>query len=197
MTHVFTDDGTVVPVTIVSTGPLTVIREKSAERDGYSALQMGFGTRKAKRIAKPQRTEWAELGQFAAVREVRGISGKARGATLDLTQFTPGDMVSVSGVSKAKGFQGVMKRHGFHGAPATHGTKHAHREPGSIGGGGGRAGGRVVKGMRMAGRMGGERITVKNLEVVAVRPAEQVIALKGAVPGRRGTLIEIRSRSSE
>ena len=196
MTQVFDGAGNAIPVTLIQTGPLTVIRSKSHERDGYEALQLGFGERKVKNIAKPQRQEWKELvplsAGFAAVREARGMSGKARGEMIDLTQFAEGDIVKVAGISKAKGFQGVMKRHGFHGAPATHGTKHAHREPGSIGGGGGRAGGRVVKGMKMAGRMGGERVTVRNLEVVKVDPEKQLIALKGAVPGRRGTLLEIR-----
>ncbi|MDP3727563.1 MAG: 50S ribosomal protein L3 [bacterium] len=189
MTQVFADGGHVIPVTIVSTGPLTVIREKTPARDGYAALQLGFGTRKVKNIAGPQRGEWKEIGAFAAVREARGMSGSKRGETIDLTQFQAGDMVKVAGISKAKGFQGVMKRHGFHGAPATHGTKHAHREPGSIGSTWPQ---RVIKGRRMAGRMGGERVTVRNLEVVKVDPERQLIALKGAVPGRRGTLIEIR-----
>ncbi|MEK7108714.1 MAG: 50S ribosomal protein L3 [Patescibacteria group bacterium] len=196
MTQVFDGAGNAIPVTLIQTGPLTVIRSKSHERDGYEALQLGFGERKVKNIAKPQRQEWKELvplsAGFAAVREARGMSGKARGEMIDLTQFAEGDIVKVAGISKAKGFQGVMKRHGFHGAPATHGTKHAHREPGSIGGGGGRAGGRVVKGMKMAGRMGGERVTVRNLKVVKVDAERQLIAVKGAVPGRRGTLLEIR-----
>ncbi len=192
MTQVFADGGAAVPVTVLQTGPLTVLGDKNSERDGYQALRFGFGERKAKNVRKPQRDEWKDLGMFAVVREARGMSGKGRGETIDLTQFQAGDVVKVSGVSKAKGFQGVVKRHGFSGAPATHGTKHAHREPGSIGGGGGRAGGRVVKGMKMAGRMGGERVTVRNLEVVKVDVEKQLIALKGAVPGRRGTLIEIR-----
>ena len=192
MTQVFQDNGDVVAVTLVETGPMTVIREKSNASDGYQALQLGFGTRKQKNIAKPQQGAWKELGNFEYVREVRGMGEKTRGEMIDLTQFQAGDVVKVAGISKAKGFQGVMKRHGFHGKDATHGTKHAHREPGSIGGGGGRAGGRVVKGMKMAGRMGGERVTVRNLEVVKVDPERQLIALKGAVPGRRGALLEIR-----
>jgi large subunit ribosomal protein L3 len=192
MTQVFGDDGNVIPVTVVETSPITVIQERTQERDGYQALQFGFGARKKKNIGKPELGAWKDLGNFEAVREARGMSGVRRGEKLDLTQFQAGDTVKVSGISKAKGFQGVMKRHGFHGKFATHGTKHAHREPGSIGGGGGRAGGRVVKGMKMAGRMGADRVSVKNLEVVKVDAEHQIIALKGAVPGRRGTLIEIR-----
>ncbi len=188
MTQVF-DGGSAVPVTLIEAGPLSVIREKTEAKDGYAALQLGFGTRKTKRIAKPQRGEWKDLPAFAAVREARGMSGKTRGETLDLTQFQTGDIVSVAGISKAKGFQGVVKRHGFHGAPATHGTKHAHREPGSIGPTWPQ---RVIKGRRMAGRMGGERVTVRNLKIVKIDPERQLIALEGAVPGRRGTLVEIR-----
>ncbi len=189
MTQVFSASGNAVPVTLIETGPMSVIRAKTSRKDGYEALQLGFGTRKPKNVSKPQREEWEGLGTFAVVREARGMSGKSRGQTLDLTQFAEGDIVKVSGISKAKGFQGVVKRHGFHGAPATHGTKHAHREPGSIGATWPQ---RVIKGRRMAGRMGGERVTVRNLEVVKIDPEKQLIALKGAVPGRRGTLLEIR-----
>lgn len=192
MTQVFNGSGNAIPVTVIQSGPMTVIGERTQEKNGYGALEFGFGSRKAKNVRKPQREAWKELGTFEVVREARGMNGKSRGEKLDVMQFAEGDIVKVAGISKAKGFQGVMKRHGFHGAPATHGTKHAHREPGSIGGGGGRAGGRVVKGMKMAGRMGGERVTVRNLKVVKVDPEKQMIALRGAVPGRRGTLLEIR-----
>lgn len=189
MSQVFDAEGNVVPVTVIQTGLMTVIRGKSKEKDGYAALQFGFGTRKAKNIAKPQKGEWGKLGSFEVVREGRGMSGKARGDKIDVSQFKEGDMVKVAGISKAKGFQGVVKRHGFHGAPATHGTKHAHRQPGSIGATWPQ---RVVKGRRMAGRMGGERVTVRNLEVVKIDAERQLIAVKGAVPGRRGTLLEVR-----
>ena len=192
MTQVF-DGGSAVPVTLIETAPHVVIRGKTEAKDGYTALQLGFGIRKSKNISKSQREEWKELvplrAGFGVVREARGMSGKDRGETIDLAQFKAGDMVRVAGISKAKGFQGVVKRHGFHGAPATHGTKHAHRQPGSIGPTWPQ---RVIKGRRMAGRMGGERVTVRNLEVVKIDPERQLIALKGAVPGRRGTLIEIR-----
>lgn len=189
MTQVFNGSGNAVPVTLIETGSMSVIRQKSALQDGYEALQLGFGERKAKNIARPQLQEWKELGAFAVVREARGMSGQARGERIDLRQFTEGDIVKVAGISKAKGFQGVVKRHGFHGAPATHGTKHAHREPGSIGATWPQ---RVVKGRRMAGRMGGDRITVRNVKIVKIDPERQLIAVQGAVPGRRGTLVEIR-----
>lgn len=189
MTQAFDAAGNVVPVTVIQSGSLKVIRAKTREKDGYEALQFGYGTRRPKNILKPQRGAWKELGSFAVVREGRGMDGKSQGETLDLTQFQEGDIVKVAGISKAKGFQGVVKRHGFHGAPATHGTKHAHREPGSIGATWPQ---RVIKGRRMAGRMGGERVTVRNVEVVKIDAEKQLIALKGAVPGRRGTLVEIR-----
>lgn len=189
MTQIFDASGNAVPVTVIKAGPMSVIRQKSKEKDGYEALVLGFGVRKLKNIAKPQKGEWKGLGDFEVVREGRGMGGKSRGDKLDLTQFQEGDIVKVSGISKAKGFQGVVKRHGFHGAPATHGTKHAHREPGSIGATWPQ---RVVKGRRMAGRMGGERVTVRNLKVVKIDAEKQLIALNGAVPGRRGTLLEIR-----
>lgn len=107
--------------------------------------------------------------------------------------FTEGEIVTVSGISKGKGFQGVVKRHGFTGGPRSHGQKHSEREPGSIGGGG-RAGGRVIKGMRMAGRMGGERVTVKNLKIIKILPETREIFIRGAIPGRRGSVIEIKAK---
>ena len=190
MSQVFDAEGNAVPVTVIEAGPVTVVEAKTKEAHGYEALALGVGSRKPKNAAKPQRKAWDDLGKtFAAVREARGMSGKARGETLDCTQFAEGDTVKVSGISKGKGFQGVVKRHGFHGAPATHGTKHAHREPGSIGATWPQ---RVIKGKRMAGRMGGERVTLKSVKIVKVDQEKQLIAVRGAVPGRRGTLIEIR-----
>ncbi len=189
----FDAQGRVVPVTLVRATPNIVTGIKTPEKDGYAAVQVGAGTRKEKRIAKPQRGQFGDLGSFRFVREFRVQENSAqRGDTVEVGAFQEGDAVKVSGISKAKGFQGVVKRHGFHGAPKTHGTKHAHREPGSIGGGGGRAGGRVAKGIRMAGRMGGERVTVLNLKVAKVDSEHHILAVKGAVPGRRGTLLEIR-----
>lgn len=198
MSQLFDAEGRVVPVTMVRALVNTVLSVRTKEKDGYSALQLGTGTRKASRVKKPQRVHFGALGNFRHVREFRVRAEKdaagllERGDTMDASVFQEGDIVRVSGITKAKGFQGVVKRHGFHGAPASHGTKHAHREPGSIGGSGGRAGGRVAKAIKMAGRMGGERVTVGNLKIVKVDAAEQLIAVSGAVPGRRGTLLEIR-----
>ena len=198
MSQLFDAAGNVVPVTLIRAMPNTVIQVRTKEKDGYEALQVGTGARKTKRIAKPQAGHFKELGNFRHVKEFRirkqpteNIQqARIRGDIIDVSIFHEGDMVKVSGISKSKGFQGVVKRHGFHGAPATHGVKHAHRQPGSIGGGG-RAGGRVVKGMRMAGRMGGVRISVRNLKIAKVDAENKILAVRGAVPGKRGTLVEI------
>ena len=177
MSQVFDQSGRVVPVTVIKTLPMAVTQVKTKEKDGYEAIQVGYGVQKESRIKKPQK----KLGNFTGLREIRG--------TEQLEVFEAGDQVQISGTSKGKGFQGVVKRHGFHGGSRTHGQKHSEREPGSIGGAG-RAGGGGVKGMRMAGRMGGDRVTVKNLKVVQIDGDE--ILISGAVPGRRGTLLEIK-----
>ena len=124
----------------------------------------------------------------------RGALGATVGDTIDASVFAVGDTVQVSGISKGKGFSGVVKRHGFHGGPRSHGQKHTERSPGSIGGGGGRAGGRVAKGMKMAGRLGTDRVTVKNLKVLVVDAKEGKLIVSGAVPGRRGALLEVVSK---
>lgn len=199
MSQVFDTEGNCIPVTLIKVTPNVVLQVKTKEKDGYEAAQIGFGDRRAKNIRKPQKGHFKELGNFRYMREFRicelpatNYQLPAIGDKIDVSVFSEGDMVKVSGVSKAKGFQGVVKRYRFAGAPASHGTKHAHRQPGSIGGAGGRAGGKVAKGMRMAGRMGGERVTVKNLKIVRVDPENNLLAVGGAIPGRRGTLIEIR-----
>ncbi|MDO8561892.1 MAG: 50S ribosomal protein L3 [bacterium] len=201
MTQVFDDKGTVFPATIVTAGPLTVTQVKTAEKDGYEAAQVGFGSKKEKNVAKPQVGHFSAVGgsasggkdaiMFRFQKEFPVSDGMERGKTIDVSIFAPGDTVTVSAISKGKGFQGVVKRHGFHGGPRSHGQKNKERSPGSIGGGG-RAGGRVAKNMRMAGRMGGDRITVKNLHVLQVDAATNTLLISGAVPGRPGTLVEIR-----
>ena len=194
MSQIWDGEGRAVPVTVVSAMPNVVTQVKTAERDGYAAVQVGFGVRKAKNIAKPQVGHAKGLGNFEVLKEWRldAPATEKVGDKVDISVFKTGDLVIVSGVSKGKGFQGVVKRHGFSGGPRTHGQKHSEREPGAIGGRG-RAGGRVSLGMRMAGRMGGERVTVKNLAVAQIVPEENLILLKGAIPGRRGTIIEIRN----
>ncbi len=194
MTQIFGEDGRVVPVTEVSVGPLTVVQVKTNDKDGYEAVQFGFGSRKEKNLKKPVKGHMGELGNFRHLRELRLYGGKEtlnRGDKVEISVFAPGDKVEISGITKGKGFQGVVKRHGFKGGPRSHGQKHSEREPGSIGGAG-RDGGRVAKGKRMAGRMGSDRITVKNLRVVSVDSESNKLFISGAVPGRRGTLLEIK-----
>jgi large subunit ribosomal protein L3 len=194
MTQIFDADGNVHPVTVLLTGPVVVTQVKSADKDGYHAVQVGFGNRNARNIKKAQKGQFKELGNFMHVKEFRLEGSKETytvGDKIDLTSFKEGDKVTVSAISKGKGFQGVVKRHGFHGGPRSHGQKHSEREPGSISGGT-RNGGRVPMGMRMAGRMGSDRITVKNLKVTQINPEAGLIMIKGAIPGRRGTLVEIR-----
>ena len=193
MSQVFTEKGEVVPVTVLQAGPVVVTAVKqAAAKDGYNAVQVGYGARKAKNISKAVAGHVKTLGSFELLKEFRteGESTLKVGDTLDAATFAKGDTVSVTGVSKSKGFQGVVKRHGFHGGPRSHGQKHSEREPGSISGGT-RKGGRVPKGMRMAGRTGGEVITVKNLKIVDIDSANNQILISGAVPGRRGTIVSI------
>ncbi len=192
MTRVYGEDGRARAATVLLTDGVTVtVLKTKAGKDGYSAVQIGHGTRREKNVSK------AVLGHtkkaYAAVREFRTEDAHEVGATLDAGTFAVGDTVQVSGITKGKGFAGVVKRHGFHGGDRTHGQKHSEREPGSIGGGPGRAGGRVAPGMRMAGRMGGDRVTVTGLTILAVDPKAGEIVVSGAVPGRRGTLLEVVS----
>ena len=191
MTQVFDETGVVHAVTIVKAEPLTVTQVKTQEKDAYTAVQVGAGTRKEKNLSAAVRGHLKDLGSFRYLREFASDATMSRGDKVEISSFVPGDVVEVSAISKGKGFQGVVKRHGFKGGPRSHGQKNKERSPGSIGGGG-RAGGRVVKGMRMAGRMGGDRVTVKNLRIVQVDPSTNTILVSGAVPGRPGTLVEIR-----
>ncbi|OGG76351.1 50S ribosomal protein L3 [Candidatus Kaiserbacteria bacterium RIFCSPLOWO2_01_FULL_55_19] len=193
MTRIFTDDGRAYAGTILATDPVTVTQVKTKEgKDGYAAIQVGQGSRKVKNISKPVLGHTKGKG-YEAIREFRTDSAAEVGSTISADIFAVGDVVRVSGLSKGKGFAGVVKRHGFHGGPRSHGQKHTERSPGSIGGSGGRAGGRVAKGMKMAGRMGSDRITVRNLKVLLVDAKEGKIIVSGAVPGRRGTLLEVIS----
>lgn len=191
MTQVYDQEGRVHPVTVISTVKNAVTQVKTDKADGYTAVQVGFDEKSEKNINKPQRAK----GTFAKYKEFRvdTAEGVEVGSAIEPTVFEEGDTVAVSAVSKGKGFQGVVKRHGFAGGRRTHGQKHSEREPGSIGGGAGRAGGRVVKGMKMGGRMGADRVTVKNLRVVKVDKETGDIYIRGAVPGRRGTYVEIVS----
>ncbi len=189
MTQFFDDEGAVQPATILSAGPLTVTQVKTKEKDGYDGIQVASISQKKERVSKSVLGHSNEA--FKIIKEFKCSTGDIqKGANINLDVFKAGDIVTISGVSKGKGFQGVVKRHGFKGGWGQHGQKHSLREPGSIGGGG-RAGGRVVKGMRMAGRMGSDRVTQKNVKVLDVDIENGVILVKGAVPGRRGTVVEI------
>lgn len=193
MTRIFGEDGYARAGTILIADPVTVTQIKTKDgKDGYAAVQVGTGTRRTKNISKPVLGHTKDKG-YTAIREFRTENTAEVGSTIDASIFAVGDTVQVSGLTKGKGFAGVVKRHGFHGGPRTHGQKHTERAPGSIGGSNGRAGGRVAKGMKMAGRMGSDRVTVKNLKVLAVDIAAGEIIVSGAVPGRRGTLLEIVS----
>lgn len=191
MTQVFQDDGTVVPVTVLQAGPATVTFVRPLA-GGRVNLQLGFAETSADHLTKPERGHLKGLPLLRTLREFRlpaSVAAPSRGDTISVSTFAVGERVAVAGNSKGRGFAGVVKRHGFAGGPASHGTKHTLRAPGSIGT---RFPQLVVKGRRMAGRMGGERVTVPGLEVVEVVPEENLLVVKGAVPGHRGTILEVR-----
>jgi len=203
MTQIFGEDGAVQSATVLNVQPATVSYLKTEEKDGYNAVQIGSGQRKGRNISKAVKGHIKSLEGmsdgtkgFAVLKEFRvekaGLGLFNKGDKITVDTFAVGDKVTVSAVSKGKGFQGVVKRHGFHGGPRSHGQKHSEREPGSIGGGG-RGGGKVIKGMRMAGRTGSDRTTVKNLRVLGIDKDNNVMLVSGAVPGRRGTLVEVKS----
>jgi large subunit ribosomal protein L3 len=193
MTQIFDETGAVVPVTVLQIGPCVVTQIRVRERDGYEAVQIGFGEVKPKSLNKPQRGHLAGAGQL--VRHLREFSadnpsdykvGEVIGADL----FTEGQLVDVTGKSKGRGFQGVMKRHGFSGGPRTHGQSDRARAPGSIGAG--TDPGHVLKNTRMAGHMGDRRVTVQNLEVVEVISDRNLLLVRGSVPGAKNGLVMIR-----
>jgi len=189
MTQIYSPEGAAVAATAVAFRGNVVTQVRTKAVDGYEAVQIGEGTQNANRLSKAEIGHTKDLGSFSTLKEFRVEAPTAKvGDKIDLSQFKAGDTIEVSAVSKGKGFQGVVKRHGFGGGPRTHGQKHSEREPGSIGGG---LRTRVPVGTRMAGRMGSDRVTIKNLKVVHVDAAENVLYVSGAIPGRRGTLIEI------
>jgi large subunit ribosomal protein L3 len=196
MTQVFDTNGRIVPVTVVLAGPCTVVQVKTPERDGYAALQLAFGEVKPKRVNKPLKGHFATSGSEPRrhLVELRTADAGNYEAGQQLTPggvFSPGERVDVIGVSKGKGFAGVMKRHGFKGLGASHGTERKHRSPGSVGACA--TPGRVFKGMRMAGHMGHERVTVLNLEVAKIDEERNLLLVRGAVPGPKRGLVMIRS----
>jgi large subunit ribosomal protein L3 len=198
MTQVYTGAGVLVPVTVIQAGPCTVVAQRQPERDGYAAAQLGFTPKKTQRLSKPVQGQFtkAGTGAFTVLREFHLADGEAPAVGSEVAVgevFKAGERVDVSGVSKGRGTAGVIKRHHFSGFPASHGTHEYFRHGGSIGN---RSyPGRVFKGKRMAGRLGAERVTVRNVEVVAVRPEEHLLLVRGAVPGARGGTILVHKRS--
>ena len=194
MTQVFDPKGELIPVTVIQAGPCTVVQTKSAASDGYVALQIGFGEQKPQRASKAHRTHCVKAGKgvFAALREFVPAEGQtfAIGQEIKVDEvFKAGDRIDVSGTTKGRGFSGVIKRYRFSGFPGSHGTHEYFRHGGSIGN---RSyPGRVLKGKRMAGQYGNERVTTQNLEVVAVRPDEHLLLVRGCVPGARNQLVVI------
>ncbi|MBI4494606.1 MAG: 50S ribosomal protein L3 [Chloroflexi bacterium] len=192
MTRLFDAQGVATATTLVQAGPCFVTQVKTQERDGYEAVQIGYES--ARKLNKPERGHLKQVPALRHLREVPtdSLEGVQVGAKIDVGMFKPGDRVDVIGVSKGHGFAGVVKRHGFAGGPKTHGQSDRWRRPGSIGSG--TTPGRVLKGLRMAGHMGSERVTVQNLRVVQVDPERNLVALGGAVPGANGGLLMIRKR---
>jgi large subunit ribosomal protein L3 len=194
MSQIFTSDGRAVPVTLIEAGPCYVVQTKTMETDGYTAVQLGYGEAKEKNLSKPERGHLAKAGtplvRHLAEYRVDGASDLTIGQEVGADVFEAGDMVDVTGVSKGKGFAGVVKRHNFSTRPATHGH-HFRRAPGSVGMCATPS--RVLKGKKLPGRMGGDRTTVSFLEVVKVDRDNNLIALKGSVPGPKGGVVMIKT----
>jgi large subunit ribosomal protein L3 len=185
MSQMFDKSGKLNPVTLVAAGPCYVLQKKTKEKDGYQATQIGF-----EKIEKKNKIKKTMKGkEFKFIREERGMEDKNAGDEINISLFQEGDIIKVAGFSKGKGFQGGVKRHGFHGRRATHGAKHEQRTIGSVGT---RFPQHVMKGRKMPGRMGNERVTVKNLKILKVDLENNLLIIKGAVPGKNGALLEIR-----
>jgi large subunit ribosomal protein L3 len=198
MTQVYAEDGRAIPVTVIEAGPCVVVQRKSPPKDGYSAVQLGLvENRKLKRVTKPMKGHFEKAGlpPCRVLREFRVAEGAEVkvGDKVSVELFAPGDSVSVVGVSKGKGFQGVVKRHHFRGGAATHGSMF-HRAPGSIGASAFPS--RVLKGMRAGGHMGSDRVTVKNLRVVRVDAAANILVVRGSVPGAGGGYLVISKKDA-
>lgn len=199
MTQIYGTDGKAVPVTVIEAGPCVVVGKRSVARDGYNAINLGFGEIKAKRVSKPLRGQYANLGDgdikpSRVVREIAAdeIESVNIGDEIRASIFTVGEAVDVIGIAKGKGFQGVMRRHNFAGGPETHGSNF-HRRPGSIGSSADPS--RVFRGMKMPGRMGGHRVTIQNLNVERVDGEKNLLIIRGAIPGAKGSLVSIRRRA--
>lgn len=195
MTQVWDENNKIVPVTVIKAGPCVVTQVRTAEKDGYSAIQLGFGAIDPRKVNKPDAGHFAKASvtprRYVAELRTSNAGEFTLGQELTAETFQAGEIVDVTGTSKGKGFAGVMKRHGFHGLRASHGVKRKHRSPGSIGACA--TPGRVFKGIRMAGRMGSDRITTQNLKVQSVDAEKGLLLIKGSVPGPQGALVLVRS----
>lgn len=189
MTRVYRDNGIIESVTAIEAGPCTVVQVKTTQKEGYEAVQLGFGD--SKHLTSPEKGHVKELGNFQHLREFRENTNEVKvGDKVGVNLFKAGDHVDITGISKGKGFAGVVKRHHFKGGPKTHGQSDRHRHPGAIGST--TTPGRIWKGLRMAGRMGGEQVTVRHLEVFQADPERNLLLIKGAVPGIHSGLLLIR-----
>lgn len=193
MTQVWDDQNRMIPVTVLEVEPLRVVQIRTPERDGYSALQVTFGTKKASKLSKPVAGQYGEVDPGERLVELRldDVSEYSVGDEITVASLADGDKIDVVAVSKGKGFAGVMKRHGFAGQRASHGAHRIHRAPGAIGQCATPA--RVFKGQRMAGRMGGSKVTTQNLTVVSADAERNLLLIKGAVPGPKGGLVLVRN----
>lgn len=192
MTRIFDERGRNIPVTVIEAGPCYVTQIKTEETDGYIAVQVGFDEVREKVVTKPELGHLKGAGKvLRTLKEFRldEVNGLKVGDEINVEIFEKGDIVSVTGKSKGKGFQGTVKRHNFNGGPKSHGQKDRHRAPGSIGAGSSPS--RVWKGMRMAGQMGNETVTVRNIEVVEIRPDKNILLVKGSVPGARNSIVQL------
>ncbi len=193
MTQVFGETGNLVPVTVLEAGPCVVVQKKTVENDGYSAIQVGFGTKKENKVNKPEAGHFAKAGVAATkvLKEFRLEDAESFeiGSEIKADVFAAGDKVDVSGVSKGKGYAGVIKRHGYQRGPETHGSK-SHRVTGSMSSA--TTPGRVKKGKKMAGQMGAENVTIQNLEIVSADAEKNIILIKGAVPGPKGSVLVLK-----
>ena len=195
MTQIFTEEGAVVPVTVVEASPNVVVRVKTVDTDGYNSIQIGYGEIKEKHLTKPCKGQFDKAG-VAPVKYLRELRltdtpEYTVGQTLAADIFATGDIVDVIGTSKGKGFAGTIKRHGFHRGPMGHGSK-SHREPGSLGPMTSGGGGKVVKGKKLPGQMGGNQVTVHHLSIVKVDMDKNLLLIKGGIPGAKGSLIMVR-----
>jgi large subunit ribosomal protein L3 len=188
MTQVYGEKGERIGVTLLQAAPNVVTQVKTVEKDGYAAVQLGAGTKKAKNLGKGLRGHFKDLGSFRWAREFKTDQNFNTGDKIEVSIFAAGDMVRVSGLTKGKGYAGAVKRHGFHGAPASHGHGHVTRHVGSIGQ---RFPQHTLKGSRGPGRDGQERVSIRGLKVVAIDAEKGILAVKGAVPGAKGTLLEV------